>query len=221
MQLKNSNAAWICKFQKSWKRKGSGFYRILRPRETPFVRHNKDTTTPVFTINLPISLKTDKRRLFLCFRQKLVDVFLFVCKESCAPASASLRKTTMSKVDFLGWCFSEEVTLRLMMNFGNSSELLLTLKNVHQKGQNRNLARVHRNKRAVLSFRSLTASLSLPLPDEWTPRLTSTDFYRQTFRICISSSAQSGSANEETSRQCRLWKRLANQRSVRSSVGRV
>lgn len=55
IEFTNKTWKYILKFQKSWKRKGSDFYRILRPRETPFVRHNKDTTTPAFAINLPIS----------------------------------------------------------------------------------------------------------------------------------------------------------------------
>lgn len=165
----------------SWRK---DFYRILRPTETPFVRYSESTTSPIFAKNPPIGLEV-RYQTRLCM---LVDSFsrcplLRICPWKTARLSRRVKaqNLTISKTDFQllfisprhsatcdgfwkvfkassdSWQLQRFSRLALKVE-GNSEFYLKPRFILFLTAQ-----RVHRNKGAALSFRSLAASLSLPL----------------------------------------------------------
>lgn len=174
------------------------FYRILRPTETPFVRYSESTTSPIFAINPPLRLEVGyQTRLCMLADSFSRCTLLRMCPCAQLLISAARRKSPKFN-DLQNRCptlvyfsavVSAKVTLRRVMDFwkvfkaSSDSWPLRRFSRLALKVEGNSefylkprfilfltVQRVHRNKGAALSFRSLAASLSLPLNMNRHPR---------------------------------------------------
>lgn len=145
----------------------SGFYRILRPRETPLVPHSEPRTCPV------VGSEASKWR-FRCFCPQLVAIF-----RRFVPISGSLRKSPKCK-DFQNrFPVKKLLYPGFTMQGGEISLRLFSLQTV--------LRLMAADKFLLPNLWSVRGFDFLPFPpDEWTSSLSAPDFYQQIFRICIS-----------------------------------